>query len=210
MDVGITTAVARAAGRALPGRPVSADRPSPHAPVRAFGTFSLATAIAFAAVVLYVAQTYLPTTAVSLPLYAQIRPVARSLVPEGWAFFTRSPREERVLPYVLRDGRWTDVHAPPHAEPQHAFGLNRVSRAQGVELGLLYGGLPSNAWTSCRFTDAARCLAGTAISLTLRNVSPDPTICGDVALLRQEPVPWAWAHSTTAMPIKYVRLAVRC
>jgi antimicrobial peptide system SdpA family protein len=179
-------------------------------PARAFGAFSLATAIAFATVALYVAVAYVPTTAVSLPLYTQIRPIVRSVIPEGWAFFTRSPREERMAPYVLRDGRWTDVHAAPHAEPQHLFGLNRISRAQGVELGLLYGAVPSTAWTSCRGTDPARCLDGSTIALTLRNLSPDPTICGDVGLVRQEPVPWAWAHSTTVMPIKYARLTVQC
>lgn len=175
-----------------------------------FGSFALVTAAAFFVVITYVVLSYMPTTAISLPLYAQARQVVHPIVPEGWAFFTRNPREERIYPYVLRDGHWVNVHSTPHAEPDHAFGLNRISRSQGVEVGELFGLVPSGSWTSCESRDVDRCLSAATPLLTTRNVSPDPTICGQVALIRQEPVPWAWARSATVMPMKYARMVVKC
>jgi len=207
--VGIAPGVARPAGRTLPGRLGPQDRPSGHVPAR-FGLFAIATVSLAVAVALYVTEAYMPQGAIALPFSTPARALVHMVVPEGWAFFTRDPREERLFPYVQRDGHWVSVHAAPHAEPQHAFGLDRVSRAQGVELGMLFGSVPTPAWTTCASRDLEACLSSAPTGLTIRNTSPDPTICGDAAIVRQEPLPWAWAHTATVMPIKFARMVVRC
>lgn len=153
----------------------------------------------------------LPTNPVT-SLFAEDRLAVRSVLPQGWAFFTRSPREERTLPF-LRDegGVWHEIHTATHAEPRHAFGLNRRSRAQGVEVGLLLGEVSAAQWHDCG-GPVAGCLDEAEVVARLRNPSPAPSVCGDVALVRREPLPWAWSQDDTVenMPALVARLEVSC
>lgn len=178
----------------------------------ALGIVAAVLAVGWSVLGLYVAHTQMPPNALELPFEEQVRPIARILAPEGWNFFTRNPREERALPFTRRaDGAWVSAHAGPHAQPRYAFGLNRVSRAQGVEIGLLLGGISNSAWETCQGT-ISMCLASAGPPLHLRNVSPAATLCGDVGLALQEPLPWAWIESRdeVTMPSRFARLEVTC
>lgn len=179
---------------------------------RALGIVAALLAVGWSVLGLYVAHSQMPPNALELPFEAQVRPLARILAPEGWNFFTRNPREERALPFMRHaDGTWASAHAGPHAQARYAFGLNRVSRAQGVEIGLLLGGIPSSAWEACQ-ESISTCLASGGPVMHLRNVSPAPTLCGDVGLALEEPLPWAWIESRdeVTMPSRVARLDVTC
>jgi antimicrobial peptide system SdpA family protein len=109
------------------------------------------------------------------------------------------------------DGTWAPALKAPHSEPRNLFGLNRASRAQGVEMGLLRGAVREQDFTDCN-EEAADCLRRLPPGAALQNSSPDPTLCGPVGLALRAPVPWAWTRdgSTTSMPSRVVRLEVRC
>ena len=168
--------------------------------------------VAWATAGLYVVHAQIPRNVLELPLERVLRPAIPFLAPEGWAFFTRDPREPRLLPYRhATNGVWAYAHAGPHADLRNVFGLDRISRAQGVEIGLLLGEFADTAWQPC--TDAPTlCLDELPRTVSITNRSPAPTLCGDVGLVRQEPVPWAWARveSETTMPSTVVRLDIRC
>jgi antimicrobial peptide system SdpA family protein len=168
--------------------------------------------IAWATAGLYIVHAQIPRNVLELPFEQTVRSAIPFFVPEGWAFFTRDPREPRLLPYRRgTDGIWAYAHAGPHADIRNVFGLDRISRAQGVEIGLLLGEFADTAWRTC--TDAPTlCLDDQPPSVPITNHSPAPTLCGDVGLVRQEPVPWAWARvgSETTMPSTVVRLDIRC
>jgi hypothetical protein len=53
---------------------------------------------------LYALHTVIPFNAVVLPFERDL-PV-RSLTPEGWAFFTRNPREKQISAYRRVNGTW--------------------------------------------------------------------------------------------------------
>jgi antimicrobial peptide system SdpA family protein len=158
----------------------------------------------------YVVHAQLPANAVQLPYEMKLGQPIRLVLPQGWAFFTRSPREPDVVPYLRVDGRWRAALATPNAEPRNLFGLSRTARAQGVELGMLIGELGRDQWLDCT-VDPTVCLER-ATSVAARNTSLIPTLCGQVGLVSQQPLPWAWsqARDETIMPGRVARMDISC
>lgn len=157
----------------------------------------------------YVVHAAIPPNALTLPGEKRLR--VNAIVPEGWAFFTKTPRTPEVLVFQRRaDMTWRDVHAARLSEAGW-LNLSRNARAQGVEIGLLLHGVPNDAWVAC--DEAVQgCLAGAPLSRTVRNVVAKPTVCGDVVFAQRKRVPWSFRRSTTPddMPSIVVRLDVSC
>lgn len=147
---------------------------------------------AWAVVLTYVAQAQLPKNVITLPGQKDVRHAIANLAPQGWAFFTKSPREPEIGPYRKSPADWKPLALTPHSSPRNVFGLNRESRAQGVEIALLLSGAQNDDWREC--TDGRQqCLNDFgAPARRVENRSPDPTLCGTVGLLREKPTPWAW------------------
>lgn len=155
----------------------------------------------------------LPPNATSTPLADQMRMLMLQVAPQGWAFFTRSPREPRVLAWGKGSAGWTPVTQGPHSEARNAFGFNRASRAQGVETGVLLEQVPNEAWRDCPDGNVGVCLARLTPRIKTRNPGPTTTLCGEVTLVQQEPLPWAWFDpdaETTPMPAQVLPLDVTC
>ncbi len=140
----------------------------------------------------------------------------RVLLPQGWGFFTRDPREARIIPFGLdTEGEWTELGLGPHSRARWLFGLDRRSRAQGLEIGTLFGAVPDDAWVDCDSGPTSmepRACLDAASPLQVDNPSPIPSLCGQIGLVRREPVPWAWrgAADQIEMPAQVLRLDVRC
>jgi antimicrobial peptide system SdpA family protein len=185
---------------------------APPAPVRgdgALGALAVGLAAFWLAVIVYAVHPALPYSAVRLPSGPAQR--AAALVPQGWAFFTRDPREEKQTVYVRGPGGWRPVLLAPHGSARNAFGFRRTSRAQGVEMALLAVPQPDSAYVDCSGPVAA-CLATLPRGAAVRSVSPAPTMCGTVAVVNQEPLPWAWLPSRgrVTMPSRILPLEVAC
>ncbi|MFF2375180.1 SdpA family antimicrobial peptide system protein [Streptomyces xiamenensis] len=151
-----------------------------------------AVAAAWALALLYVAQAHLPGNVITLPGQHTVTPAVRSIAPQGWGFFTKSPREIELQPYVLRDGAWVNASLAPHGEPRHWLGFDRRSRSQGIEMALLINEAPGLTWTDCERGTLTGCLASAAPPGPAVNRTPAPTLCGTVAVIQQKPVPFAW------------------
>ena len=179
---------------------------------RRVGAWVLFVGIALSLPIAYSVHAAVPPNPVRLPYEQDVH--ARQWAPQGWAFFTRDPREPVVLSFRRTgDGVWRSASLGEHTQPRFAFGLNRRWRVQGVEMGLLLAALRqrSNVWSECG-DELARCLEAALPAATIVNVSPEPTLCGAVGLARREIVPWAWSHAQDAltMPSQVVRLVVSC
>jgi antimicrobial peptide system SdpA family protein len=198
------------AGGATGEESTDTSPPDPATAAR-LGRLALILAAVGLVVCIYAVHAQMPTNAVSLPYEQSLRRPMQQLLPEGWAFFTRSPREPDLVPFTRDgEGRWSRALRAPHAEPHNVFGLDRRSRAQGVEMGLLTGGLTANDWRDCRGA-IGECLEQ-APAVRIANLALAPTLCGDGGLASQPPVPWAWSRSAdeTTMPSRTVRLEVSC
>lgn len=137
--------------------------------------------------------------------------VARNLAPQGWGFFTRDPHEPAMVVWRRDASGWIDAGFGPNAQPQQLFGWRRAARAQGVESGALLFAHGRMDFTACE-ADLPRCLEGAESRGDVVNPVPSPTLCGDVALVRQYTVPWAWARSmpSSRAPASVLRLEVSC
>lgn len=196
------------------GRPRSTPRPVAiaHVAPRYLAAVVLTLAIAWSVLILYAVHIELPVNALDLPFEGSIKPNLQALIPEGWGFFTRDPREARLLPFIRQADGWHPASEGPNGEAWNAFGFNRAARAQGVEMGLLEFTIPADAWKDCN-EEIASCLDKTLTSTPVSNPTPHPTLCGEVGFAHRDSVPWAWAASTpdeTAMPSKVVMLSVKC
>jgi antimicrobial peptide system SdpA family protein len=196
------------------GRPGSTPRPvaASYVDPRLMGGVLLMLAITWSVLILYAVHIELPVNALDLPFESSIKPNLQAVIPEGWGFFTRDPREARLLPYVRPAGDWQSASEGPNGEAWNAFGLNRAARAQGVEMGLLEFAIPTDAWKDCT-EEIGSCLDKLPTSMQVSNPTPHPTLCGDVGFAHRDTLPWAWAASVpdeTTMPSKVVRLTVKC
>jgi len=129
----------------------------------------------------------------------------KTAVPEGWGFFTRNPREPDITLYENHGGHWRKAEHMPISSASNLSGIDRLPRAQSVELGMLLNALnESDAWTPCD-GDLESCLKGVR-QVSLHPQWRYPALRGLVAFIRQEPVPWAWVESraTIRMPIELI------
>jgi antimicrobial peptide system SdpA family protein len=134
-------------------------------------------------------------------------------MPQGFAFFTRNPREPEMRLYASNEGEWQSASLGPYSRSSNLFGLDRKPRAQLTEYALLLerAGVPTDKWASCEDAPVL-CLKRVSVTDTLENTDPAPTLCGIVGFVRQDPVPWAWNESrdTIEMPSKVLKLRISC
>lgn len=144
--------------------------------------------------VLYVAQSTMPANAMRLPGQERVAAYVPGILPQGWAFFTKSPRDVEFAPYAVTADGLTSLQAGPNSAAKNLLGWTRDGRAQGIELALLLheNPLDSDRWTECTTREECAAASLDAPPIRLDNSSPAPTLCGAVALVQEEPRPWAW------------------
>ncbi|MGW2473199.1 SdpA family antimicrobial peptide system protein [Streptomyces sp. NPDC001665] len=139
-------------------------------------------------VVLYVAQAQVPQNVLRLPGQESAKPVAVTLAPQGWAFFTKSARSPEFEPFRWTGSAWATASLGRHSE----HGFDRVSRSQGIETALLLHEAGKMAPISCAATSLRGCLTKARAAVEVTNRTPNPTLCGRIAVIEQRPTPFAW------------------
>ena len=135
-----------------------------------------------------------------------------SLIPEGWGFFTKSPRDPEMQVAVLHNGKLQKLNIVSSFNIQYAFGFNRQSRAQGLELdGLLSRLETASLWHDCQ-QNVSDCAQTLQVQKRLVNSAQFPTLCGDLVLYQSRPIPWAYRNikPTLNMPSRQTRVEVVC
>ncbi|GIH11519.1 hypothetical protein Rhe02_95860 [Rhizocola hellebori] len=156
----------------------------------------------------YVLHAALPATPFGLP-FEQKR-IVQTVLPEGWAFFTISPRSPDVVVYGTGpDNAWHRLTVNAHSGSGALLGLNRRNRSQGTEVALVANQVPPEVWSACD-RDPLDCLSTLTPQRTVANFATQQTLCGEVGMIMQEVLPWAWRDLPTTMPSKVVRVVVTC
>ncbi|MBV8353684.1 MAG: SdpA family antimicrobial peptide system protein [Candidatus Eremiobacteraeota bacterium] len=165
--------------------------------------------VAYAALGIVALWSFLPPNPIQLPI--EIAANIRSFLPEGWAFFTKDPREDVSQAYIYSRDEWTLVTRPA-AEPGSLFGFSRRPRAQGVELGLLLASTAGAARPVDCKGSAIQCLRHPNSVLNVRDPVARPLLCGRIGIIRQRPAPWFWTHEfrRVVMPAQVSILMVSC
>jgi antimicrobial peptide system SdpA family protein len=175
---------------------------------KALGRFTAVVGAVLALVVLYAVHASLPVNAVTLPFEQELAP--RTWLPQGWGYFSGDARQERTSVYRRgADGVWRAVPAAHQGAPRHLFGLDRAGRVPELEQELLMRAAATEP-AGCEGDDRA-CLDALGPPVRVANPAPAPTLCGDLALVRRPPLPWAWAdHPTTHLPATTLHLEATC
>jgi len=131
--------------------------------------------------------------------------------PQGRKFFTKDPLSADFLVYRRQSPQtWVSIAAPSMGSRENLWGADRIIRTQGLELAMLLADAgDALRWTECDDT-VDTCASGAAEGPLVDNHAPIPTLCGDVAVTRERPVPWAWRHLRSRMPYTIARVRVRC
>lgn len=158
----------------------------------------------------YSIHSALPFNPIKLPFARQFS--VNVFMTQGWKFFTRNPREEdfKVLTKD-ENGIWANALRGANASPRNLFGLKRDTRAQGIEMGLVVSAIPKEKWQKCEEKPEV-CLEHAPTALVFNDAIQNPTLCGELGLALQEPIPWAWsrARKDVIMPSKVLRVEVVC
>lgn len=195
---------------------VNVPPPSAKNGARRLGLLALGLLLGWSTVAAYALHAALPYNPIKLPFEDHFD--IRLLLPEGWAFFTRDPRDPRMLPYQRgADGQWTRASRTPNFQPHNLFGIDRGGRAQGVEMGLLMEQTRQVDRIDCE-VEPTLCLERAPVGEKIRNRSPNPTLCGEVGFVFQRAVPYAWSRTNREkspekkiiMPSKVLRLEIEC
>lgn len=114
-----------------------------------------------------------------------------SLFPQGWSFFTKSPREKSLYVYRIQpNGTLYEMPVNNHQNP--AFGLSRTSRLIGYEASMIANKVGSSGWNEYRGRALSEFLTDSVLV-----VSGEPDfnhmVPGDYILKLMEPIPFAWA-----------------
>ena len=173
------------------------------------GISALALLLFWITVIAYTAHPILPANPIQLPLEEK-SPLPHFL-PQGWAFFTRDPRSMGLSAFLkTADGMW---HPSPSGKRfwPHLMNFSRRWKLPGIELGIILNELPDPQWQACQ-DPPVTCLEKAPSSGTVENTLAGPMLCGDVGIVRQPPIPWAWSQASdeTVMPSEVLRLQVSC
>lgn len=131
-----------------------------------------------------------------------------NFIPQGWAFFTRDPREAQITIYKIENDTILNPHPQRHSSFTNLFGLKRTSSKLLTELQLLklktVDSLYSDAKWNYQNNKFEKISTNT---FAFKNEIYDPILLGDFVVVYQKPVPWAWSKSIKEikMPAKIIR-----
>lgn len=167
---------------------------------------------------LYGAQAVLPDNVLSLPFEKQVTSVR--VMPQGWHFFTRDPREDRAVVYEERDLRRGQERTllRPNVAAEHLFGLTRGGRASLLEVGWIQAQLASHEefdeddWHECD-DGAPACVDELPSGPALESPFANPVLCGDLVVGERGMRPWAWHQrglTDAPLPQRLTKVTVAC
>lgn len=110
------------------------------------------------------------------------------MVPQGWGFFTRNPREPSLQVYDMNSGK-PEVMLTPNAGCEHFFGISRKNRRIGMEASTMVGGIPDSLWTKSKDSF----VVPEKVIRVRRTVDAD-NLLGMYVVVLEDKTPWAWAR----------------
>jgi len=134
------------------------------------------------------------------------------IFPQGWAFFTRSPREAQAKLYEI-DGDKIKEIKHYHSSYHYLLGASKENSRYVTELAYLFNKIPQE-----RYTDAKSNIQLNNIdkiptdTIQITNPFDNPRIIGTYILIMQELVPWAWTKNIERemMDCKTIKMVVSC
>jgi antimicrobial peptide system SdpA family protein len=141
-----------------------------------------------------------------------MRTLALALAPQGWGFFTKSPREPSQRFYRVGPAGLERIDYP-NASFKALGGISRSARAFSLEAAPLLIQIPKSDWRECTVQVEKCAVAASEFALKrVRNTSRLRQLCGRILIDERPPVPWAWSsrRPPDSMPGRLVEFLSDC
>lgn len=80
-----------------------------------------------------------------IPVNLRVKRIVHSVLPQGWAFFTKDPKTTMYDIYKREDGHLTKINFKT-SEPENLFGISRKSIKIKTEVSDIAAKLPDSLW----------------------------------------------------------------
>lgn len=126
-----------------------------------------------------------------------------NVVPQGWGFFTRTPRETRIDAYYYENGKYYKINKT-NFTPEFLFGVSREGRAISTSVADIYNAIDPKNFIILREKDILT-------SPKLRQLVPiEIKVKGNVTIEQKELLivaydilPWAWSQNAETTNLIY-------
>ncbi|MGO3238742.1 MAG: SdpA family antimicrobial peptide system protein [Psychroflexus halocasei] len=159
-------------------------------------------------IVLYVLLSYLPSSPIKP---GENKRMITYYIPQGWAFFSKSPIEENITIYKNTDNG-LELYQHVNASPKYLFGLKKDSRAMNIELGRIIAELKPK-WVPFVGEQNVNNVLDTIQTYKFENFEEKCFLKGDLVFAAYEPIPWAWAkdfNSDEFREGKMIKINISC
>ncbi|PJJ59214.1 SdpA family antimicrobial peptide system protein [Hymenobacter chitinivorans] len=135
------------------------------------------------------------------------------LLPEGWGFFTKSPRDEKNVLYRIRPDKSLEVATHKNADPENLFGFSRRSRRANMEFSRVMAQVKEKDWDQYQRYSLQDLIGSDTIAtvhIPYSSTQFNQLQKGTYIVKRYTITPWAWAqypeHYTN--PERYLKLTI--
>jgi len=111
-----------------------------------------------------------------------------NILPQGWAFFTKSPRDIRTEVFDYEKQKFISLK---NFSLQNVFGIKRTSTRLSIEIASLIKEAPDSLWVESYRLHENTFLDGEFIKK--KSAFLYPKLSGKIILINKERVPWAWS-----------------
>jgi|SRR5690554_1052686 antimicrobial peptide system SdpA family protein len=129
-------------------------------------------------------------------LNKNIRQAINSLMPQGWGFFTKDPREFQYIFYEISDKEIIKKVTIKNNSFENSFGLSRKSRRIGMEQSIITSQIKDSLWTKHRNFEILQIPSENRVIIENKKMI-NYIKKGDYVIIRKEIVPWAWINEVS-------------
>ena len=138
-----------------------------------------------------------------------------SFVPQGWAFFTRDPREAQILIFKKNENKSFSIDSQKQNALANYFGLKRRPSQMLAEFQFAKEEIPNFLYFDTVFNYQKDFELESPSKLkTYNHVNKlkHPALCGEYVIVLQKPIPWSWVENINKvkMPAKMIKINFIC
>lgn len=112
-----------------------------------------------------------------------------AIAPQGWGFFTRTPKDDNVNIYLVKNNS-IKLLSYPNGSYKNYFGGSRKSRTVGMEISIILSKLKTVPWDT--ITVNSQVLHMTKVVHHINSQSLFYLSKGEYLLVKKPITPWAW------------------
>ncbi|UZT99069.1 SdpA family antimicrobial peptide system protein [Chryseobacterium fluminis] len=131
-----------------------------------------------------------------------IQKTFRTLLPEGWSFFTRSPREDMVTIYKIVENKPIKINSLS-SNAENFFGLSRKSRKLGYDLSIILSTFQRITWIKINSLENIKIEQQKFKKINKNQLQINTLDKGYYMIVSQPVIPWAWSKYPSRVRKQY-------